>query len=186
MVSAIGENFPFPFTLQSPFFRRFASNKVLSRNSDTKKHFSIVIATEHLKNKLRLSDSDQIDYTSRFRAFHSLPKNLHLLERKSLNNFFGIAHIISQRGLCNYDMCSYYNEGSERDTLDILFYPFDIIVSCKEDMMESFPQRLLRENRDDETLLLLSQVMTNDQCLSTSLRHEGLQIKLHEFGLNSR
>lgn len=49
--------------------------------------------------------------------------------------------------------------------------------------MESFLHSLLRINWDDDTLLLLSHFITNDQHPSPPPRLYGLRRNLHEFGL---
>ena len=72
---------------------------MLTIDSDVKQHVSIVNAAAHLKKKLRLLDFNQINFASRFRAFHSLPRYAHLWASKSLNILSGIAHRIVQQGL---------------------------------------------------------------------------------------
>ena len=82
-------------------------------------------------------------------------------------------------------MCRSCNEESERDTCHVLFCPSERIVACKEDLTEWFLQSLFKLKRDDETLLLLSYVMTNYQHLSPPPRLQGLRRNLHKCGLRS-
>ena len=51
--------------------------------------------------------------------------------------------------------------------------------------MELLLQSLIRMIRCDETLLIISQVMTNDKHPSPPPRLQGLHRKIHEFGLRS-
>ena len=74
---------------------------------------------------------------------------------------------------------------SRQDKCYILLCPFQTIVSYNEYLMESFIQSLFRLNRDDKTLLLLYQVITNDHHPSLPLRLKILQWKLRGFGLRS-
>ena len=73
MTSAIDDDLPFSFTVQSTFLSYFTSVKVLSSNSDVKEHISNIRADGNLKKKWMLSNANQIDFNSRFRVFHSLP-----------------------------------------------------------------------------------------------------------------
>ena len=132
---------------------------------------------------MRLSDANQIYFTFRFRAFYSIPKHLRLQEGKYLNNFSGIAHVMVEQGLLTYDLCRFCSEESKRYTCHIIFYPCKRIFSCKDILMESFLHSLLRINRNDDILLLLSQVITNDYHPSPPPKRQGLYRKLHEFGL---
>ena len=59
---------------------------------------SLFLDMLYIKN-LRLFDTNKIDFTSRFRAFHNLPKCLLPWASKYLNNFARIAHKMSQQGL---------------------------------------------------------------------------------------
>ena len=98
ITSAVDENFPFPFILQSLFLSSFVSRKALSNNSNVKQHVSIFRATVYLKKKLRISETNQIDFTSRFRAFHPLPNHLRTWESTFLGNFSGTVQGMAQQG----------------------------------------------------------------------------------------
>lgn len=52
--------------------------------------------------------------------------------------------------------------------------------------MESFLKSLFRLNRDDEILLLLSQVMTNEHHVSPPPTLKSFNRKIHVFALRSR
>ena len=116
ITNATNNNFPFPFNLQYTFLRSFVSGNVLSSNSDIKQPVSISKAAARLKKKLKILDTNKIDFISRFKAFISLHKHLHLWESKYLSNFSGTAHMMAQQSLWRSDLFRCCNEESERDT----------------------------------------------------------------------
>ena len=68
ITSDIDENLPSPFTLQCPFPSSFSPGNVIASESNAKQCVLIIMPAACLKKKLRLSDANQINFTSRFRS----------------------------------------------------------------------------------------------------------------------